>query len=180
MYPAVMGAVLPQREYGPSGRRRASRWPGSKAPSRARARNRPCPGGQDVFPAGTQIRTAPAKPAPSGHGDTGHACAERHSRCPRSGKRSLPARGERSERPVAGPARRRTLTSPGDPARTAIRVASPGAARCASPLSVATSHKSRPLAICTHNPEVAGSCKELRCLISAGVPGLHEHPRLVR
>src|SRR5262245_35176637 len=25
-----------------------------------------------------------------------------------------------------------------------------------------------------------GSCKELRCLISAGVPGLHEHPRLVR
>ena len=27
---------------------------------------------------------------------------------------------------------------------------------------------------------VAGSCKELRRLISAGVPGLHEHPRLVR
>ena len=26
----------------------------------------------------------------------------------------------------------------------------------------------------------AGSCKELRRLISAGVPGLHEHPRLVR
>ena len=25
-----------------------------------------------------------------------------------------------------------------------------------------------------------GSCKELRRLISAGVPGLHEHPRLVR
>jgi hypothetical protein len=28
----------------------------------------------------------------------------------------------------------------------------------------------------SHNPEVVGSCKELRRLISAGVPGLHEHP----
>lgn len=28
--------------------------------------------------------------------------------------------------------------------------------------------------------EAAGSCKGLRRLISAGVPGLHEHPRLVR
>ena len=28
--------------------------------------------------------------------------------------------------------------------------------------------------------EVAGSCKELRRLISARIPGLHEHPRLVR
>ena len=27
---------------------------------------------------------------------------------------------------------------------------------------------------------VAGSCKELRRLISSGFPGLHEHPRLVR
>jgi hypothetical protein len=28
--------------------------------------------------------------------------------------------------------------------------------------------------------ETAGSCKGLRRLISVGVPGLHEHPRLVR
>ena len=106
-----MGAVLPQREYGPSGRRGP---PGSRA-----ARRRPGPGPATGRPG--RARCFPPRAPRSeqrrrsrhhqAHGTTGHACAERQSQCPRSGKRSLPARGERSERPVAGPARRRTLTS---------------------------------------------------------------------
>jgi hypothetical protein len=104
---------------------RASRRPGSKAPSRARARNRPSQAGK-MFPSraprSVQRRRIRLHWAP---GSTAHACAKRHSRRPRSGKRSLPARCERSERLVARTARRCTLTSRESSARSGIAICRP-------------------------------------------------------
>ena len=99
----------------PSGRQRASRWPVSKAPSRARARNRPSRAGKMFSPRAPRQEQRRRSRHHRPHATTTHACAKRHHRCPRSREKILPARSERSERLVAGPARRRTLTSPGVP-----------------------------------------------------------------
>ena len=106
---AVMGAVLPQREYGRPG--------GGGPPGGRAARRRPGPGPATGRP-GRARCFPPRAPRPEQRRRSGqHRPPSQRPRL-RSGttsargqERSLPARSERSERPVAGPARRRTLTS---------------------------------------------------------------------
>src|SRR6266542_5881686 len=100
----VMGAVLSMREYGrPGGEGLPAS--GQQGAVDGQGPQPADPGGQDVFLRGHHET----------RGSTARTCAKQLRRCPRSGKRSLDARSERSERPVAGPARRRTLTSREDP-----------------------------------------------------------------
>ena len=99
---------------------RTSRQLGSKAPSRARARNRPARAGK-MFPRG-HARSERAGEAGTIGSTTQRLMSATSGTTNARGQGKISARvGERSERPVAGPARRRTLISPGASARTVIQ-----------------------------------------------------------